>query len=302
MKTFKKVLKWTGIVLGSSIGLLLVAYTVVYFQTESRFAKVYNNKPGTIAIPRDSATLARGKHLTRIKGCRDCHGADLAGKAFLDDSAVGRLVAGNLTKGKGGLPQHYADKEWILALRHGVGPNGKGLLAMPSHETTKMSDADLAAVIAYCQSLQPIDRELPDHYVAPMARILMVAGVFPMLSAEKIDHQATHQAEVEAMVSPEYGAYLAVSCSGCHGENFQGGPSPVPGFPPIPNITSAGHPGKWTEEEFIKTLRTGLTPEGKQMKNTDMPWQMTSQYTDLELKALRTYLMTLPGKEIIANK
>ena len=129
----------------------------------------------------------------------------------------------------------------------------------------------------------------------------MVADVFPMLSAEKIDHQATSRAEVKAEVSPQYGAYLAVSCSGCHGENFQGGPSPVPGFPPIPNITSAGHPGKWTEEEFIKTLRTGLTPEGKRMKNSDMPWQMTSQYTDMELRALRAYLMTLPNHKNLAK-
>ena len=301
MKTLKKVLKWIGIVLGSLIGLLLLAYAVVYFQTESRFAKVYSITPAALTIPRDSATLARGEHLTQIKGCQDCHGKDLAGKAFLDDPAVGRFIAGNLTKGKGGLPASYSDADWVRALRHGIGPDGKGLLAMPSHETTKMSDQDLAAVIAYCQGLRPVDRELPDHHVAPMARVLMVAGVFPMLSAEKIDHQAKSRAEVEATVSAEYGAYLAVSCSGCHGENFQGGPSPVPGFPPIPNITSTGHPGKWTEAEFIKTLRTGLTPEGKQMKNTDMPWQMTSQYTDLELKALRTYLMTLPGNKNLAK-
>ncbi len=75
----------------------------------------------------------------------------------------------------------------------------------------------------------------------------------------------------------------------------------MPGFPPIPDITSAGHPSKWTEEEFIRTLRTGLTPEGKQLKNTDMPWQMTSQYTDLELKALRSYVMTLPGNKRLAK-
>ncbi len=64
----------------SLVGLLLVAYAVVYFQTERRFAKVYNITPVPIAIPRDSATLALGEHLTRIKGCRDCHGPDLAGR------------------------------------------------------------------------------------------------------------------------------------------------------------------------------------------------------------------------------
>ena len=167
MKTFKKALKWTGIVLGSLVGLLLVAYAVVYFQTESRFAKIYNIAPAALIIPRDSASLARGEHLTKIKGCQDCHGKDLVGKAFLDDPAVGRFIASNLTKGKGGLPANYSEADWVRALRHGIGTDGKGLLAMPSHETTKMSDQDLAAVIAYCQSLQPVDRELPDHHVAP---------------------------------------------------------------------------------------------------------------------------------------
>ncbi|MET3874656.1 hypothetical protein [Chitinophaga sp. OAE865] len=34
--------------------------------------------------------------------------------------------------------------------------------------------------------------------------------------------------------------------------------------------------GKWNCNEFITTLRTGRTPEGKQLQVKDMPWNMTA--------------------------
>ncbi len=37
------------------------------------------------------------------------------------------------------------------------------------------------------------------------------------------------------------------------------------------------------------------------MKSTDMPWRMTSQYTDPEPKALRACLMRLPGNKTLTN-
>ena len=34
------------------------------------------------------------------------------------------------------------------------------------------------------------------------------------------------------------------------------------------------------------------TPGGRQLKNEDMPWQMTKNYTDTELKALYAFLQS----------
>jgi hypothetical protein len=40
-------------------------------------------------------------------------------------------------------------------------------------------------------------------------------------------------------------------------------------------------------------LRTGKTPEGKEIDPKNMPWPMTAAYTDTELKALYAYLKSI---------
>ena len=50
----------------------------------------------------------------------------------------------------------------------------------------------------------------------------------------------------------------------------------------------------WSEQDFIQTMRTGVTPSGRQLIE-DMPWQSYAQMTDAELKALWMYLNSLPA-------
>ena len=66
-------------------------------------------------------------------------------------------------------------------------------------------------------------------------------------------------------------------------------------------VTSCGEkasPGgeltAWSEADFIKTLRTGVTPSGTNLPDKFMPWQFKSQMTDDELKAVFAYLKSLP--------
>jgi cytochrome c553 len=97
--------------------------------------------------------------------------------------------------------------------------------------------------------------------------------------------------EFKPAVSFEYGHYLATTCSGCHGQNFKGGPAHGANQPAIPDISSSGRAGKWKDDQFIHTMRTGMTPEGKQLSNA-MPWRDFT-YTDDELKAISLYLHKL---------
>jgi mono/diheme cytochrome c family protein len=260
---------------------------------KSRMAKAYIFEKETIETPTDSAALARGKHLVAIKGCQDCHGTNLEGKVMNDDGAIGRLVAGNLTHGKGGLPAGYDVSDWLAALRHGVHQNGKPLLFMPSHETTLLSRQDMAALIAYCRQIPNVDNVLPGNDLGPVAIVMSYLGKMPLLSVEKIDHSKPMIARADSTEGVAQGKYLAVSCSGCHRENFKGGEPLAPGFPPVPDITRAGHVGKWTKAQFITTLTSGKTPEGHILKNEDMPWKMTAQYTRSELSSLYDYLQSL---------
>jgi hypothetical protein len=50
----------------------------------------------------------------------------------------------------------------------------------------------------------------------------------------------------------------------------------------------------WSEEQFITTMRTGITPGGKQLIEF-MPWKYFGQMTDDELKAVWMYLQSLPA-------
>ncbi len=291
----KKIVKVTGIILGSFILLIGAFYTFIHFNIESRMNKTYPEFPAeSYTIASDSATLALGEHLTRIKGCQECHGANLAGTIMADDPALGRLVSANLTRGKGGIGSTYTNSEWIKALRHGVNKNNKPLLFMPSNETTHLTRQDLVAVIAYCQSVPPVDTEHPENNIGPLGRVLTYFEKLPLLNVEMIDHAQTAPAGIEKTVSASYGKYLATTCIGCHGENFKGGAGHVPGSPQIANLTSTGNVAKWSDAQFINTLRTGETPEGKKLQNEFMPWQMTKQYTDHELKSLYLFLKSQP--------
>ena len=120
-----------------------------------------------------------------------------------------------------------------------------------------------------------------------------------ILPAEEIDHTAPRHITPEAGVTVEYGRYLAITCTGCHGSGFSGGPIPLapPEFPPALNLTPGGELQGWTEGMFINTMRTGVTPSGHQLKNEYMPWMYFGQMTDEELKALFLFLRSLPATE-----
>jgi mono/diheme cytochrome c family protein len=288
-----RILKFTGIAVVSVLAMLVGAYGYFYYSTQARINKHYTVTPQSIQLSADSAQLAYGARLTVTKACQECHGEDLGGRVFLDDPALGRVIARNLTKGKGGLPSDYDVADWVRALQHGVRRDGKPLLIMPSHEFTLLTERDMAAIIAYAQQVPPVDNELPAHQLKPLTYVLTALDKIPLLPAEMIDHDRTLEAEIKAEVSIEYGKYLASACQGCHRPDMKGGEPIAPGFPVVANVTSSGNVGKWTEAQFINTLRTGKTPEGKELNPKDMPWTITAAYTDLELRALYVYLQSI---------
>jgi mono/diheme cytochrome c family protein len=296
----RRLIKWGGIALGSVLILLAVAATVVYVTSNARFNRVYGVALSPVAIPADSASLATGRHLATIRGCVDCHGENLGGTVFIEEPPLGRLVASNLTSGEGGVGASYVDDDWVRAIRHGIRPDGKPLLFMPSYEYFPIDDTDLAALIAYLKTLPPVDNTLPASYVGPLGRILYLTGELPLISAEIIDHEAPRMPAPPVGRTAAYGQYLAVTCTGCHGEGFSGGkiPGTPPDWPPAMNITMDPETGigNWSEEDFFAALRTGLRPDGTELTRPYMPWNITAQMTDVELGAIWEYLRTLPAK------
>jgi mono/diheme cytochrome c family protein len=291
----KRFLKWTGIVLGTVIVLLLITYGYIYSHTTSRFNKEYAITAQAIPVPTDPASLALGQHIAAIKGCDGCHGADLGGRVVIDDPGLGYVAAPNITIGKGGLSRYtsYSDEDYVRAIKHGIGKDNKTLKLMPAYEYTPLSQKDLGALIAYLKSVPPVDREMPEIALNPVAYVLTHLDKLPLVAAEKVDHSAQSPMVVQPEVSAAFGKYIAVSCTGCHRDNFKGGDALIPGSPAVPDITATGKVGKWTEEQFINTLRTGITPDGRKMDPEFMPWPVAKEFTDTEIKSLYLYLTSL---------
>ncbi len=276
------------ITLGSLLSIVIILYAIVYFKTEERINKIYTVKLQKLAIPGDSVSYVRGKHIAENRGCIGCHGENLAGgRAFQDEqSPVGILYARNITAGKGGI--NYTDEDWVRVLRHGLGKDNKSLWFMPSHEIYHISNKDMSELICFVKQHPPVDKTTPPKSLKPLGRVLTFLDKFPLLPAEMIDHNAVYADKIEPAVTAAYGGYLATVCKGCHGPNLKGAPAHSPNEPVIPDISATGHPGKWQAEGFITALRSGKTPEGKQLSEA-MPWKFLT-FTDDELKAIHLYL------------
>ncbi len=295
----KKFFKWAGIVLGSLILILVAVYTFIYFKVDGRFNKEYAVKVQPIPISSDSAAIALGKHVAAIKGCNDCHGKNFGGNVVIDDPGLGKIAGPNITLGKGGLVSRhgsFTDEDYVRAIKHGIGKNNKTLKLMPSYEYTSLSQKDLGALISYLKTIPAVDNEAPEISLNPLAYVLTNFDKLPMVVAEKVDHAAISAETVNPEITATYGKYVAVSCIGCHRDNYMGGEALIPGSPLVPNISGAGGAaGKWTEAQFMQTLRTGVTPEGKKLDPKFMPWPMAKEYTDVEIKSLYLFLKNLPA-------
>jgi cytochrome c553 len=288
-----------ALVLAGLVLVLVIAVGAVYAISEGKLNRTIAVPTETVAVPADIASIQRGQHLAAaVANCIDCHGPTLGGTVFVDDPALGRVVAPNLTRGRGGVGSTFSDADFVRALRHGVDPSGRPLLTMPADDYAHFSDADLGAIIAYVRSLPPVDNALPRNELRALGRLLFAAGQLPLQTADNIDHTAARRPAPQQAVTAEYGQYLAdnAGCPSCHGPGLSGGkiPQAPPDTVPAANITPAGI-GNWTEAEFIKALRTGTRPDGRVL-NTFMPWPYYAQMTDEEIRSIWRFLQAVPPR------
>ena len=278
-------------VLAIFLGGPLALATLIYVVSEVQLNRVYTFPGADLVIPDDEASLARGQHLVEtVGGCVDCHGYALSGRLDFDNPYMGALAAPNLTSGRGGIGSSYTPADWERSIRHGVGRDGRALVGVSAVTLHNLSDTDTAAMIAYLQSLPPRNGQWPERKLGPLARPFLVFFPGEMLPAAVIDHEARPDAPTPG-VTVAYGRYLvSLACVECHKEDLGGGSEPGEGM----NITTGGNLGHWTEADFIKTLRTGRTPEGEFLETTYMPQGRLRHLTEDELRAIWLYIQSLP--------
>lgn len=317
MAQARRIAKFVGIV----VGVIVIMLVGVIGYASIGWDKKVDRRVPTVEAKRDSATIARGEFLFKTGiGCWQCHssGGDNAppggGMKFdlnVLSPSLGVYYAANITPdvetGIGG----WTDGEIVRAIREGISRDGRVLFPiMPVDPLNGLSDDDVLALVAYLRTLPPVKNKVPAREPSMFAKTLMTVGVIGPMKEHKEPVVAPERA-----ITPKYGEYVAKHaslCSDCHtprnlqdgsfyydsllaGSSFQFGVddgAPVLAF--APNITPDVETGigGWTEEQFMRMVRTGIGPDGK-VRAKHMPYAYYGLWDTLELKAVYTYLRSI---------
>lgn len=280
-----RLLRWVGIACGAVAGLALVAFAVVYGLSERELRRTYPVPAESITVPTDPASVAEGRRLATILGCfRGCHGPQAEGQVFFDKPLIARIVAPNLTASV----RKYSDAELANAIRHGLRPDGRSMVVMPSQGFVALTDEDLGRVIAFLRSLPESEGPADGFTPGPVGRIGFVAGKFQTV-AQVIARAAPLPAGPGDR--PARGRYLAqVVCVHCHGTDLRGDANPEFTSPDL-GIVAAYSP-----EQFAALMRTGVAIGGRTLGvMSAYARDNLAQMTDAEIAALYDYLRALPA-------
>jgi mono/diheme cytochrome c family protein len=268
--------------------------------------------PSLPSVPSETrVSAARGQYIVRnVAVCGGCHAADsknadgpLSGGKQFRDWRIGTVRASNLTSDEETGLGTWSEAEIVRAVRNGERKDGQ-LLApvMPYEWFHEMSDDDAFSVARYLKSLPPVSNQVTQNpnFVFKLAKLLFLTPK-PAISASAPPLGAT----------AEYGGYVARHvglCAECHTPRtglraepdkrrlFAGVTNPPEHFPVKPsNLTPdpVTGIGQWSETDFVRTIRSGVTPAGESM-NSFMPWQELRRMSDDDLRAMYRYLRTVP--------
>jgi mono/diheme cytochrome c family protein len=251
-----------------------------------------------VAYRSDAASIERGKYLFASRGCADCHGSTGTGHVFLEEANGLRIAGPNITTGAGGTVAAYQPVDWVRSIRHGVSPQGRALMIMPSEDYNRFTDDDLASLVAYVRTLPPgaglgaiVELPLP-------VRALYGFGLIKDAAA-RIDHSLPPQQPVPEGVTAAHGRYVANMCLGCHGEALAGGkiPGGPPDWPPAANLTpgEGSVMGRYPDADaLISMFRSGKRPDGSVIGV--MPFASLREMSETDLRALYLHLKALPPR------
>ena len=284
--------KVVSIILGSVAAIALLAAASVYWVSEARLGGVVRGPAFDQAIPTDAASLEHGRHLARTRGCFGCHGQQLEGKDFGEQwDWPERAVAPNLAA--------YAEANdaanMEAAIRQGIGRNGKALTSMPSYNFARLTDEDMAALIAFLKSAPVVEKKLPKAKLgwpvrwdfARGAEVHMVQMVALVLTLK-----------IDAIAEPQRarGEYMAMTmCNECHGLDVRG--NSLWGVTPDLAIVAA-----YSREEFEVLIKTGLASGGRKLGLMSLVApDRFPDLTDSEIDDLYAYLSSLADEPAPEN-
>lgn len=289
----RKAVKFVGWSLLALVALALIAAGVAHLLAQRKLHRSIDVDVAPVAFVDDAASVARGRYLFDSRGCGECHGADGAGRLLIDDPGGLKVHTPNITSGPGGVVAGYTEADWVRTLRHGVKPDQRPILIMPSEDYNRFTDSDIAAIVAYVRSLTPAPGDRGRIEMPLIMQALYAADVVPD-APQRIDHTLPPARSVAEGPTVEHGAYVANMCKGCHGETLHGGriPGSPPDWPAAVDLTAASTYGAYDSVEKFKAMfRTGKRPGGGAIRV--MPFPSLGAMNDTDVEALYLYLRTL---------
>ena len=268
----------------------------------------------------DSPTAkARGKYLTGLLGCVNCHTpkvsgmldmANLFGGADCTADAMGNcLSVPNLTPDATGLKDR-TDQQILDAFRLGKDPEAVAgmpaflFASMPYYRFANLSDDDARAIVAYLRSIPAVMHKVKEN-----------AGTFATQPAAPqwtpADPTKLPPPSAAAPADASNGKYLAtIMCSTCHTVNtaataplhidetkaFQGGKTITPMGANMMMFQSANlTPDKtglqgWTQDQIVTAITMAKDKDGKTLC---APMAANPVITPEDAKSIADYLLSL---------
>lgn len=271
-----------------------VAFAAAVQLGERKLARRVDVAAPPVAYRTDAGAVERGGYLYRSRGCADCHGADGAGAVVLDDPNGMRIVAPDITRASGSSTAAYREVDWVRAVRHGIRRDGRPAMVMPSEDYNRLTDADLAALVAHVRQLPAATAGRTAEIRFPAVVKALYAAGLVRDAAEKIDHRLPPAEPVAEGVSIEHGRYVAQSCKGCHRGDLSGGKivGAPPSWPAAPRLRAGEGsvmPRYASAGAFAAMLKTGRRPDGSAVSPV-MPFAALGAMSDVDVRALHLYL------------
>lgn len=276
----KRVLRWLGYALAFVLVLLLIFVAFVWVGSARVLGRTQEAATERLARP-SVAQLADGERQARILGCVSCHGEGLRGRVMFEAPNVVRTWAPNLNE----LASRASDQQLARGIRQGIGHDGRRLYVMPSPMYSRLSDQEVAALIAWIRRLPRAGERKPAIEWGPIGRFLLATGKIQPVSARIEEFRIRQPFDTGAEHAA--GRRLAANvCSECHGPDLAGG-QPAPDI----NAPDLSIVGAYDLAQFVRLMRTGRPPNGRDLGlMSEIARNDTSHLTDQELGQLYAYL------------
>ncbi|HEX6186497.1 MAG TPA: c-type cytochrome [Pyrinomonadaceae bacterium] len=313
MERRKQFIQMALVVLAVAGAILSVGYTV---------RKDRAKAPATgVKFERTPARLERGRYIVESTAhCFQCHsdvdyskpgaqpkpGKKGAGAVFAEDG-MEWLVAPNITPDVETGAGSWTDEQLARAIREGIGHDGRRLFpVMPYMNFRNMSDEDLASVITYIRSIEPVRNKLPKTQIPEPAKaavpphepiVTQVSGPVPYNQLARGQYMVTlgNCVTCHTPMTPQGQPMMKMAFAG--GFHLKGSWGDVYSANITPDPTGISY---YDEALFIRTMRTGHV--GARKLNYVMPTGYFKNMTDDDLKAIFAYLRTLrPVKHRLDN-